>query len=191
MKDAVEHTEKEKIVKISKSITVAFVTVVFLFSAMLTCSAVQAIEGSIGVLNMRQVLTGSDAGKKAQAKLEQKAMELQADLKKDEATLLALQADNEKKSSVWNEEKKREKAVEFQRMVRDLKAKQEDAGLELKGMEEKQLTPIRKQLEKVIENMAKEKGLLMILPSEVVMYNADSVDVTAEIVKALNENGKK
>lgn len=177
--------------KISKCISASVLATVFLFTAILTCGAVQAADQSIGVLNMRKVFSASDAGKKAQAEMESKVKDLQEKFKKDEDVLIALQEEIEKKSSLWNEEKKQEKAIEFQRMRRDLKAKQEDASLELKQMEEQQLAPIRKELEQVIEKVAKEKGLTMILPSEVVMYAEKSIDISDDIVKALNEKTKK
>jgi len=187
----VRQTEKEKIVKMPKSMTVAAVAAVFLVSALLTCGNVQAAGGSIGVMYMNKVFAGSDAGKMARTEMDKKVEELQEKLKEDEAALRELQEEIQKKSSVWNDQKKQEKAIELQRMGRDYRAKQEDAQMELKKMEEEQLGPIRKQLEVVIEKVAKEKGLLMILPSEVVLYADDSIDVSDAITKALNEQTKK
>lgn len=177
--------------KMPKSMTVAAVAAVFMISALLTCGNVQAAGGSIGVMYMNKVFAGSDAGKMARAEMDKKVEELQGKLKQDEAALRELQEEIQKKSSVWNDQKKQEKAMDLQRMGRDYRAKQEDAQMELKKMEEEQLGPIRKQLEVVIEKVAKEKGLLMIIPSEVVLYADDSIDVSDAITKALNEQAKK
>jgi len=162
-----------------------------LFVAVMTCGAVQAADGAIAVLNLRKVFAASEAGKNAQTEMEKKVKELQDKFKKDEETLTALQDEIEKKSSVWNEEKKQEKAIEFQKMRRDLRVKQEDANLELKKLEEQQLAPIRKELEEIIEKVAKDKGLNIILPSEVVMYAAETVDISDEVTAALNAKTKK
>lgn len=159
---------------------------VFLLLAVVPCGTAQAAGESIAVLNLRKVFAASEAGKKAQQEMDKKVKELQEKFKKDEDVLAALQDEIEKKSSVWNEEKKQEKAIEFQKMRRDLRVKQEDANLELKKIEEQQLSPIRKELEQVIEKMAKEKGLNIILPSEVVMYSSDAVDITDEVTNSLN-----
>jgi len=123
--------------------------------------------------------------------MEQKVKELQEKFKKDEDALVALQDEIEKKSSVWSDDKKQEKGIEFQKMRRDLRVKQEDAQMELKKLEEQRLGPIRKDLEVVIEKLAKEKGYTIILPSEVVMYSADSVDITEEVTKAFNSSATK
>lgn len=166
------------------------VIAVIVASAFLCCawlsSAVAQAPGSIAVLNLRKVFASSEAGKNAQKEMEQKVKELQDKFKKDEDALVALQDEIEKKSSVWSDDKKQEKGIEFQKMRRDLRVKQEDAQMELKKLEEQRLGPIRKDLEAVIEKLAKEKGYTIILPSEVVMYSADSIDITEEVTKAFN-----
>jgi outer membrane protein len=173
-----------------KMITAAMASV-FLFSILMaTFSTALAAEQKIAVLNLRKVFTSSEAGQTAQKEMEKKVEALQQKFKQDEDALISLQNEIEKKSSVWSEEKKQEKAIEFKRMQRDMRAKQEDASLELKKMEEQQLGPIRKELEQVIENVAKEKGYAIIVPSEVVMFAVDSVDITEEVTKALNARSK-
>jgi len=164
--------------------------IVFLFLAFWPLGTVLAADGTIAVLNLRKVFAASEVGKKAQVEMDKKVKELQEKFKQEEDALVALQDEIEKKSSVWNEEKKQEKAIEFQKMRRDLRVKQEDANLELKKLEDQQLSPIRKELEQVIEKLAKDKGLDIILPSEVVMYSSDAVDITDEVTKALNAAGK-
>lgn len=184
--NAARPLEEEKAVSYTMRFSVLATVTTFLFIAVLTCSVAPAANETIAVLNLRKVFAASEAGKKAQQEMEKMVKELQEKFKKEEAALAALQDEIEKKSSVWNEEKKQEKAIEFQKMRRDLRVKQEDANLELKKMEEQQLSPIRKELEQVIEKIAKDKGLNIILPSEVVMYSSDAVDITDEVTRALN-----
>lgn len=172
--------------RIKQGVVACALASVILCSVLLSSVAAQTPGSSIAVLNLRKVFASSEAGIKAQKEMEQKVKELQEKFKKDEDALVALQDEIEKKSSVWTDDKKQEKGIEFQKMRRDLKAKQEDAQIELKKLEEQQLGPIRKDLEQVIEKLAKEKGYIIILPSEVVMYSADSVDITEEVTKAFN-----
>ncbi len=165
--------------------TVAILTV-FPFAA----SAVGATGSKVGFINMQKVLAGSDAGKKAQKAMEKKMKELKASFKKEEDALLALKKEIEKKSSAWSEEKKQEKAIEFQKKRRDLSVKQDDANLELKRLREKYLGPILKKLEKVIQEVAEKEGYTMIFPRSAIVYAADSVDLTDTIIKALNAKMK-
>lgn len=174
-----------------QGIVAGVLALLFLGTAFITSAAAQSAGNSIVVLNLRKVFASSDAGKSAQKEMEQKVKELQEKFKKDEEALVALQDEIEKKSSVWSEEKKQEKGIEFQKMRRDLRTKQEDAQMELKKLEEQKLGPIRKDLEQVIEKLAKEKGYSIILPSEVVMYSSEAVDITEEVTKAYNTAPKK
>ncbi len=172
--------------RVKQGVVAVIVASVFLCCAWLSSAVAQAPNSSIAVLNLRKVFASSEAGKNAQQEMEQKVKELQDKFKKDEDALVALQDEIEKKSSVWSDEKKQEKGIEFQKMRRDLRVKQEDAQMELKKLEEQRLGPIRKDLEAVIEKLAKEKGYTIILPSEVVMYSSDSIDITEEVTKAFN-----
>lgn len=183
--------DEENAVSNTKRFSLLATATIFLFVAVLSCGVAAAAGESIAVLNLRKVFAASEAGKKAQQEMEKKVKELQEKFNKEEEALAALQDEIEKKSSVWNEEKKQEKAIEFQKMRRDLRVKQEDANLELKRMEEQQLSPIRKELEQVIEKIAKDKGLDVILPSDVVMYSSDAVDITDEVTGALNAAAAK
>jgi len=177
-------------VKEFEKIPVFFIAFVFVVASFLA-SNVHAADMTIAVLDMQKVLASSEAGMVAQKIMEQKVKEIQGKLKQDEDALLALQEEIEKKSSVWSEEKKQNKAIEFQKKRRDLRAKQEDANIELKQLQEKQLGPIIKELEKVVDKVAKEKGYKLILPKAAVVYVADSVDISGEVTKALNEMTKK
>ncbi len=163
-----------------------FMVGVFFAMSLVTTGSAFAGDTKIGVINMQKVLATSVAGKKAQKELEKKMNELKGTFKKDEAALLALQKEIEKKSSAWSDEMKQEKAIEFQKKRRDLGTKQEDANMELKQLREKHLAPILKKLEKVVKEEAKKGGYTIILPNNAVLYKSDNADITAEITKALD-----
>lgn len=153
--------------------------------------AAEAESLSIGVLDMQKVVRGSEMGRKAQEEIELRYAELQKSFQNEEEALAALQEEIEKKSSVWSEEKKQDKAIEFQKLRRDLRVKQDDANLELKQLQEKKLSPIFAILEDVVKKFAEEKGFSIILPSQTVLYAIDSVDITEKVIAALNEQTKK
>lgn len=169
-------------------ILLSLIAAAFLFSS----TAVLAEGLLIAVLDMQKVVLTSDLGKKAQVEIEKKVKELEKTFKQDEDALVELQNEIEKKSSVWSDEKKQDKSIEFQKLRRDLRAKQDDANVELKQMQEKQLAPIFKELEVVVKKFAKDKGYSIILPGQAVLYAVDSVDITTEVTQALNaQSGKE
>jgi len=162
----------------------------FLLVAVMTSASAGAAATKVAVINIQKVLIESEAGKKAKAMMEKKMEELKAGLKKNEEALRALQKEIEKKSSAWSDEKKQEKAMEFQKKRRNLGLQQEDANLEMKNLQEKHLTPIMKKLETIVTEVAKAKGYTIVLPRNGVLYFDKAVDITADTTKALNAKMK-
>ncbi len=165
---------------------VVFAVVVLTAFSLSSGGVARAGNMSVAVLNMQQVVLGSDAGIAGRKVIEKRARELQSSFKADGEALAALQREIQTKSSVWSEEKKQEKAIEFQKKRRALQLKQEDAKLEMKGLREKQLSPILKELKSVVAEVAGKKGYTIILPKSSVVYAADKIDISKEVIKALN-----
>lgn len=146
-----------------------------------------AAEMKIGVINVQKVLLTCEAGKKAKEKVDAKMKELQGTFKQDEEALKALQDEIKKKSSAWSEEKKAEKVREYQKNGRELQVKTDDAKFEMKQLQDKEVEPILKMLEKVVEKFGKENKYTAVLESRNGLYFDDSIDVTDTIIKKLNE----
>ncbi|WP_417916850.1 OmpH family outer membrane protein [Candidatus Electronema sp. JC] len=153
---------------------------------LLTVSSAVAAEIKTAVLNIQDVLTKSSAGLAAKDKIEKRMQDLKASLDKDKNQLLAFQEEMKKKASVWSEDKKQEQLLEFQKKRRDLEAKQDNANLEMKNLQDRYLAPIMKELENIVREVAKSKGYSLVLPSNAVLYYDNSVDLTADVTKSLN-----
>jgi outer membrane protein len=159
---------------------------VFFFLTVFTVVSASAAP-SVGVVNLQQVLDKSSAGVAAKKKMEAKMKEFKSSLDKEKNAVLALQKEMEKKADAWNEATKKEKVLELQRKKRDFRVKQDDANLEMRNLQEKHLAPIMKKLEVVVQKVAKEKGVLVIMPNTAVLYSDKSVDMTDDITAALNK----
>lgn len=157
--------------------------------AILCCQGrtAEAADTKIAVIDMKEVLSTSTAGKRAQGLIEQKMKSLQASFKTDENALLKLKEDMEKKGSAWSDSVKREKATEFQQKRKDLAEKQESANEELKKLREQNVNPILKKLEDIVSQVASEGGYSVVLPKNVVLFSSDSIDVTSKVVSELNK----
>jgi outer membrane protein len=165
---------------------------VFVCVLALCISGVSASAATVrvGVVDMQKVLATSSVGKKAQQELEKKMKGLQAEFKKDEEELFALQKEIEKKGLVWSDEMKREKAVAFQKKRRELIGDQEDGRLELKQLEQQLLGPIMAKMETVLKAEGKKGGYTVILPRNAALYFDDKVDLTDTVAKALDKANK-
>lgn len=147
-----------------------------------------AADVKLGIMNVQKIIVECKAGKAAKERFDVKMKDLQSSFKEEEADLKTLQEEIKKKSSAWSEEKKAEKVREFQKSGRELQAKTEDARFEMKQMQDKELEPILKALEKVVEKYGKDKGYTMILDSKNgVIYFNKTIDVTDSIVKLLDK----
>jgi outer membrane protein len=158
----------------------------------LSCSAADAVEIKIGVMNIQKVLLDSAAGKAAKTKFEAKAKELKAKFQTEETALTAKQEEIEKKSSAWSAEKKEAEIRDFQKKGREFQVKTEDARFELKQLQDKELEPILKTLQAIVEDYGKKNGYTVILDSKIgVLYANAAVDVSADLTKALDQSMKK
>uniref|UniRef100_UPI004056959C OmpH family outer membrane protein n=1 Tax=Candidatus Electronema sp. TaxID=2698783 RepID=UPI004056959C len=122
---------------------------------LLTVSSAVAAEIKTAVLNIQDVLTKSSAGLAAKDKIEKRMQDLKASLDKEKNQLLAFQEEMKKKASVWSEDKKQEQLLEFQKKRRELEAKQDNANLEMKNLQDRYLAPIMKELENIVREVAK------------------------------------
>lgn len=147
-----------------------------------------AADMKIGIMNVQKIIVQCDAGKEAKERFDVKMKELQTGFKKEEEELKELQAEIKKKSSAWSEEKKAEKVREFQKSGRELKAKTDDARFEMKQMQDKELEPILKALEKVVDQYGKDNGYTAIMDAKNgVIYFDKAIDISDEITKKLNK----
>lgn len=167
------------------------VTFVVLAGVTLDSSVVWAEAQKIGVMNIQKVLLGSSAGRKAKGVFEKRMNELQKKFKAEQTDLLALQKEIEKKSSAWSKEKKGEKIRELQLKQREMQVKSEDAKMELKQLQDKELEPILKMLQTIVNSYGEKHGYSVILDSKVaVLYAGSGVDVSDEVQKELDKRMK-
>ncbi len=147
-----------------------------------------AAEYKIGVMNVQKIVVTCDAGKAAKERFETKMNDLKTGFREEEEGLKKLQAEIKKKSSAWSEEKKAEKIREFKKSGREFQTKTEDARFEMKQLQDKELEPILKALEKVVNKYGKDNGYTLILDSKNgVIFFDDKVEISDLVIKKLNE----
>jgi outer membrane protein len=142
---------------------------------------------AIVTVNIQEVLLGSTAGQAVKGVLEDKVSEYQKKFQLEQQEVEALQAEIEKKSSVWSAEVKEEKERDYQKRVRDLQLKSEDAQYELQQLEKQVMEPVLKELQEVIKDVGEKNGYAMILDSRAgLLYVDDSLDISEQVTKELD-----
>ena len=170
-----------------------FLTVTLMVLATFALDSTNAsAEGmKIGVMNIQKVLLESSAGRKATAVVEKRAKELDTKFKPERDTLIALKEEIEKKSSAWSAEKKAEKVLELQKKQRNLQVKVEDAQIEFRQLQNKEMEPIAKMLQTVVNTYGAKNGYAVILDSKAgVHYASNEVDITEDVKKELDKRLK-
>ena len=147
----------------------------------------------IATLSIQRVVNECAAGKAAQKMLEGKMVELQVGLQKEQKNLDALKDEIEKKRSIWSDDVRDKKEREYQKIVRELKAKSDDARYELKQTENKMMRPILVELEKVIKTFGPRDGYTMIFDNTSgrsaangLLYSDKSIDITEIAIKEVD-----
>lgn len=167
------------------------VTLVVLAGFTFDSSTARAEAQKIGVMNIQKVLLESSAGRKAKEIFEKRMNELQDKFKAEQDSLVELQKEIEKKSSAWSKDKKGEKIRELQLGQREMQVKSEDAKMELRQLQDKELEPILKMLQTVVNTYGEKNGFSLILDSKVaVLYADSSIEVSEAIKKELDKRMK-
>jgi outer membrane protein len=173
-------------VNIGKTVVGCIGSLVIVMSVLFHGPALAA-DTKVAVIDMKQVLSTSTAGKKAENTIKQRMDALQASFKKDEEELVNMQKEGEKKGSAWSDSVKKEKATAFQKKRQDLATKQDNANQEMKQLREQHVNPILKKLEEVVAKVAADSGYALVLPRNVVLYATDSIDISNTVITELNK----
>ncbi len=155
----------------------------------LSTSALAAEGGiKIATMDLKKVLEASTVGQVAQASVKKKYEEYQTNLSKKEEELVALQDEIKKKGTVWSEDVLNQKDRELKKGIQDLQTDTKYADDDMQQYQKKQVGPILKELEVIIDEYGKSHGISLILDaSRGVLYQDDALDISAEIAAELDK----
>lgn len=142
----------------------------------------------IGIIDVQRILTDSNPGKEAIAKIKQlqDAKLAEAKTKQDEIGALRQKINDGRLSLAEDKIAELEKQAEDK--VKDFKRFQEDAQTELQGKQEAAFDAIEKRVNPIITEVGKAGGFTIILRKfeSGLVYADDSIDVTDAIIQKLN-----
>jgi len=170
---------------------IIFVLIVFNLSLIKYVYAQNTLK--IGVIDVKKVINNSKYGQEVMNQLQLKYNELSEKIQKKAKELQELKNEIEKKSSLWSQEVKEKKQLEYQKKLRELKGMQEDAQYEMKEYEKKMLDPVFKELEKVIKEFVQKEKYDLILEKNQpgIYYVSPEIDLTSKIIELFNKHYTK
>ncbi len=140
----------------------------------------------IGVVEFQRLFENSEAGKEIKAKITTQGKEMEAALKEKGAEIEEIKKRLEREALVMSKEMREEKEREFRIKVNDIKILQKKYEAELQGIQRKLMAGIQTESLKIIDEIGKSGGYLLIMDKRGVLYSPSTIDVTDEVIKKFN-----
>jgi outer membrane protein len=163
-----------------------------LLSATLAASAQTSAPTKVGIINIQQAIISTSDGQKAAKELEEKSAPKKKDLERLQAEINALRDQLNKMSSVGSEDQKRRLMGDIDAKTKSFNRQVEDAQAELDQEQGRVLNELGGRMLAVLDKYAKDNGYAVILDvssqQTPVLFAANSIDVTREVVDLYNKN---
>ncbi|MCL4321461.1 MAG: OmpH family outer membrane protein [Deltaproteobacteria bacterium] len=141
---------------------------------------------SIAVVNMQNIISMSNQGKKANAELKALYSTYTAKLLTMRKKIAAIQNDLKQNGSIMSASEKARKTKEFETDISKFSAEEKH----VQGvMAEKRYTLLRGIVDKataIVTAIAKKNGYLLVIDRPSVVYRAQEIDITNEVLKQMN-----
>jgi len=159
--------------------------------ATLMIGSAASAEFKLAYVDVQKAIEKTSMGKKAKEEMKKEADKKNKELEKKKSDVDKMREDIEKKRSVLAEEAFAKRASELQEEMQRFNQIAAKAQAELQKKEAELLEPIVKKMKVVIEKLAKEKSISMVIQSnqnaQIVLYAATEFDLTDDLVKAFDK----
>lgn len=160
--------------------------IALLITTLLTVSSVQA--ANIGYVDVQKAIQSTKAGKKAKEQLDAEFQKRKVKLDKKKSDIEAMGKDLEKKRTLMSEEALQKKQMEIQEEMMKFQKEVSENQLEIQKKEEELVKPIIEKMRGVIEAVAKEKSLVMVIENKgQILFAAKETDITDLVVKSFEK----
>lgn len=157
----------------------------------LTLLALNANATEVGILDVEKIVKESEAMRDIQAKVSKKQEEYQKEVETKQKTLEDEQKRIEGKKNVLSKEAMEKEVLGFEKKVDDLKTFVDRKQNSLKKASLDSMSKVNDEIKIIIESIAKEKSLDVIVPASQALYYKDQLDISAEVLTKLNKGLKK
>jgi outer membrane protein len=159
----------------------------FLTFAVTSPARAQGLDKKIGTLDLSKVFDGYEKTKSFDAALEKDYNAYQADLDKKIKDLQEAQG----KLAILKDDEKKKEQDQIDQMTKDIQTFRQTKEADLSKQRDEKIREILLEIEKTVSDFAKKEKYDLILNNRVLIYGADSFDVSDQILTILNENYNK
>jgi outer membrane protein len=155
----------------------------------------QAQPSKVGIIHIQNAIIGTKDGQKAVQELQAKFEPTSKKLESMREEINSLQAELSKGSNTMGEERRRDITRDIDQKTRSLNRATEDAQAEFQQEQDRLLQDLGQRMMAVIGKYSRDNGFTLILdvsnPQTPVLYAANGIDITPEIVKLYDEEAGK
>ena len=163
-----------------------------LLGAALSASAQTSSPTKIGIINIQQAIVATTEGQKAAKELEEKSAPKKKELERLQAEINAMRDQLNKMSTVGSDEQKRKLMGDIDARTKSFNRQVEDAQAELDQEQGRVLNELGGRMLAVLDKYGRDNGYAVILDvssqQTPVLFAANGIDVTREIVDLYNKN---
>ena len=142
---------------------------------------------SIGVLDLNTILLDASAAKNAAEEIDKIARDIENELKVSDENMLKEQNKLIEAQSIMAPEAFEVKRKEYEEKIQNYNIKRQKKLLSIEKLVEDSRNTILDKLKPILEEISEKKGITIILEKGTVLLNADTMDITNEVIKALNK----
>ncbi len=162
--------------------TLATVLTLFAWSA--------TAETKIAVIDMQVVMNGTEAAQTTQNELRLESEKANERFAKMDETFKARVEDLRRKKDILSEEKYMEEEAELRKLYREQQLEAQSVNEKLSREYKRVQKQISDEVDSVVTKLAKERGYDAVLRNDYLMYAAQSVDITEEVLNRVDSNLK-
>ncbi len=141
----------------------------------------------IGIVDMNRALNEVNEGKRAKAKLEAEGKKKKQKLEIMQKELEKMRDDLEKQKLILSQDALQKKQQAFQQKFMELQRTSMQYEQEFTQNEAQAIKPIVDKLQRVVQEIGREKNFLMVVPKEVAIYSPAGTDITSEVIATYNK----
>jgi outer membrane protein len=139
----------------------------------------------VGIVDTMKIANESKEGKRIQSTLKTYRDQKQNEINSKEAELKALE--EKIKDPKFADDKKDEYRSQYNEKMYQYQAFAKAAQDEMEGRTEKMQGEFQGKLQQVIAKYAQAKGFSLIVEKQICLYNADTLDITADVIGEMNK----
>jgi len=148
----------------------------------------QSAPVKIGFIDLQQVINASEEGRKAQEAIQQKADEYKAQADQIKAKIDMLTEDLKKQmdADALTPAARAEKQDEISKLELDYNRFVNDSREELGKAEQRALQQLLEDIGKLVVEYGQQNGYSVILEAGNILYGADNIEITADVIALYN-----